>query len=288
MGVEIPLPHSNKHPYNEGFWTTLIEDLIKLKSRPTVDHLVSVILKNINRTRDKSRQVKSLRNLRRGLSEKENVYKIITFLADSALQLPALFPDQHLTCLEKNSRQKQVFTRLQISCLLSHMFLCSFLPNTHSSHSGLFSGALSSVDQSETSDDQTDVAVDAASLKQAKIYYRMAGSLEDDGKYDEAVRFYSKAELLVPNIASLDLEDEVDMSTFVIGMISFVDWFLDEESGPCLLYLSSLLLYFQHVQQMTEEELHETVTFEKLVSDSCENFVHGSKTFSCTYVNIVA
>ena len=51
------------------------------------------------------------------------------------------------------------------------------------------------------------------------------------------------------------------------GPVTFVHWLYRDGFGPTFVYLSSLLLYFEHAKDFSDEVLSEKVTFERLVSD---------------------
>ena len=123
----VALPHSKIGPYKGNFWTIFEKDMKILKSDPTVHKLEATILKHINR--NNSFQQKRLLNLQIQLSD-QLCRKLVPFLCDLAVRLPQLFPEGSLPCLARQKATKVELTRLQVACLLSHMFLCSILPDT--------------------------------------------------------------------------------------------------------------------------------------------------------------
>ena len=175
MGLQIPLPHSKKGPYKGNFWPIFEKDMLSLQSDPSADKLEEIILKNINRGIPSP--LGELPNLRNVLKKTDTNSKLIVFISDLALKLPTLFPDGHLQCLERQSKQLETLsedgvangeakgdsrsgsscvklTRHQVACLLSHMFLCTILPwkDMARSHCGHFTGARAptgNIDQQE-------------------------------------------------------------------------------------------------------------------------------------------
>jgi len=43
--------------------------------------------------------------------------------------MPELFPSNNLKILEQNKTDSVELNRLQIACLIAHMFFCTFLPS---------------------------------------------------------------------------------------------------------------------------------------------------------------
>lgn len=129
----------------------------------------------------------------------KNYRELIPFITDCASRLADLFPSGSIPCLERQKPAKVTLTRKQVGCLLSHMFLCTILPNKElkQTHSGHFTG-----DSAPT------------------------------------------------------------------GPLTFIKWLTRDQYGPTHIYLSSLMLFFKDLKSMSEEQLAETVTFERLVTNT--------------------
>ena len=54
------------------------------------------------------------------------------------------------------------------------------------------------------------------------------------------------------------------------GPLTFVNWLARERYGPTHIYLSSLMLFFKDLVSMSEEQLAEKVTFERVVRSTAE------------------
>jgi len=128
--VNVPLPHSKQGPYKGNYWGILEKDMKLLMKEVTLTKLEEVILKYINRNSDLSVLSRlKLDNLRKVFSSEMNL-ALVPFIAQLALQLPALFPCQGLEMLRRGEEKTVSLTRSQISCLVAHMFFCTIQENS--------------------------------------------------------------------------------------------------------------------------------------------------------------
>ncbi|XP_066917180.1 poly(ADP-ribose) glycohydrolase-like [Clytia hemisphaerica] len=162
MSVPIQTNHWNSYTaYDVNYWPSLKESLTILKENPTLKDLKELILKYLNKTKlygpqyaatsgSSSRDIpdqKDLKTLATVISQEEKgfIEEIIPKICDIALQLEDLFPDGELKILEQTTNQEISFNRLQVACLVSHMFFCTFLPceKLKYSYEGHFCGDVS-------------------------------------------------------------------------------------------------------------------------------------------------
>ena len=142
--LKISLPHSKQSPYKGNVWPILTKDLEKLRSSPSANLLETTILKYLNRKLEPRQSVQSLLNLRTVFSQQpEGGAQIISFIAESALKLPELFPDGSLPGLVRGTGGEVELSRAEVCCLLAHMLLCTILvqEELRNEYCGHFTGA---------------------------------------------------------------------------------------------------------------------------------------------------
>ena len=140
--MKISLPHSKRSPFKGNFWPILTKDLEKLRLNPSVSLLETTILKYLNRDLGPRHSVQSLPNLRAVFSQQPGE-QIISFIAESGLKLPELFPDGSLPGLVRGIASVVELSRAEVCSLLAHMFLCTVLvqEELREEYCGHFTGA---------------------------------------------------------------------------------------------------------------------------------------------------
>ena len=149
--LQVPLPHSKKGPYKGNFWPIFVKDMERLAKDPGASLVEETILKYINRSSDNVKvggsdgtkySLQELPNLKIML-EKQFSPELFAFVAQCALRLPDLFPSGTIPCLERKKPGRVELSRLQVGCLLTHMFFCTILPNkdVEKTHCGHVTGA---------------------------------------------------------------------------------------------------------------------------------------------------
>ena len=141
--LKISLPHSKQSPYKGNFWPILAKDLERLRSNPSVNSLEVTILKYLNRNLEPRHSIQSLPMLRAVFPQQPRGPQIISFIAESALRLPELFPDGSLPGLVRGTASLVELTRAEVCCLLAHMVLCTVLvqEELRGEYCGHFTGA---------------------------------------------------------------------------------------------------------------------------------------------------
>ena len=113
MATTVPLPHSKLGPYKGNYWGILEKDMQLLMKETTLTKLEEVILKYISRKSDFVLSRNKLDNLRKVFSTEVNL-ALVPFIAQLALQLPALFPSQGLEMLKRGEEKTVSLTRSQV------------------------------------------------------------------------------------------------------------------------------------------------------------------------------
>ena len=112
--ASVPLPHSKLGPYKGNYWGILEKDMKLLMKEASLTKLEEIILKYISRKSDlKALSRIKLDNLRKVFSTEMNL-ALVPFIAQLALQLPALFPSQGLEMLKRGEEKTISLTRSQV------------------------------------------------------------------------------------------------------------------------------------------------------------------------------
>jgi hypothetical protein len=112
--ANVPLPHNKLGPYKGNYWGILEKDMKLLMKEASLSKLEEIILKYISRKSDlKALSRIKLDNLRKVFSTELNL-AMVPFIAQLALQLPALFPSQGLEMLKRGEEKTVSLTRSQV------------------------------------------------------------------------------------------------------------------------------------------------------------------------------
>jgi len=131
MNMSVPLPHSKEAPYKGNYWGIIEKDLNHLAKNPSLDSLVQVIMKYVNRSENMSNMKVKLQQLEAVFSEDSQFINLIPTICSCALKLPEIFPEKHLQLLRRGEEKRIELTREQVSCLLANMFFCTIQPCSH-------------------------------------------------------------------------------------------------------------------------------------------------------------